>query len=197
MNCDILSALPSKIWEPRNGANWNLIQREFWKVVTYLGRFGPAAQTVKSCTWSHPRKRSPSLVSMNRLTPFLASTPIYLCWCISRISCPLSEWADWIDVFPLHEPFHTHYPCFSHDPEHSLPPLNGSVVCSKDILTETCCFCGAQLEFRLFYTEKEVVFEFPAVPHVLPDTFPWGRIQFGVKVESSATGQSCSSHLCW
>lgn len=29
----------------------------------------------------------------------------HLCWRISRISCSLSEWADWIDVFSRHDPF--------------------------------------------------------------------------------------------
>lgn len=59
-----------------------------------------------SCTQSDPRKRSETLVSMNRLTP-PPPPPTYLWWCISGISCSLSEWADWIGVFPLHDPFHT------------------------------------------------------------------------------------------
>ena len=67
-----------------------------------------------SCTnsvWSarsDPRKRSETLVSMNPLPPTTTSTATtYLWWCISGISCSLSEWADWIDVFSLHDPFHT------------------------------------------------------------------------------------------
>lgn len=48
------------------------------------------------CTWSDPRKRSETLVSMNRLThPALT----YLWWCISGISCSQSECTNWIDVF--------------------------------------------------------------------------------------------------
>lgn len=54
------------------------------------------------CTWSDHRKRNETLVSMNRLTPsLLPATPLttHLWWCIRGISCSLSEWADWIDVF--------------------------------------------------------------------------------------------------
>lgn len=187
--------MPSKIWERRNGADWNLIQREFWTVVTYLGRFGPTAQTERSCTWSH------SSLFMETFSGFHEQTDPLPCihppstsvgvlvglavLCLSGLiglTCSLYM-----------SPSTRITRVFLMTPELSLPPVNGSVVCSKDILSETCCFCGAQSEFRLFYTEKEVVFEFPAVPPVLPDTFPWGRTQFGVKVESSATGQSCIS----
>lgn len=62
--------------------------------------------------WSDPRKRSETLVSMNGTTcPPLPSPPplfslTYLWWCISGISCSLSEWSDWIDMFSLHNPFH-------------------------------------------------------------------------------------------
>lgn len=58
------------------------------------------------CTHSDPRKRSETLVSMNRLTP-LHPHLTYLWWCISGISCSLSEWVDWIDMFSVHDPFHT------------------------------------------------------------------------------------------
>lgn len=59
---------------------------------------------------SDPMKRSETLVSMNPPSPPTTTTTTataYLWWCISGISCSLSEWADWIDVFSLHDPFHT------------------------------------------------------------------------------------------
>lgn len=43
--------------------------------------------------------KSENLVPMNRLPP------PHPWWCISGISCSLSEGADWIDVFSLHDPF--------------------------------------------------------------------------------------------
>lgn len=92
------------------------------------------------CTWSDPRKRSETLVSMNRLNPppfFFSTPPTYLWCCISGISCSLSEWADWIDMFSLHDPFHTNtHLCSQTALRGPFSPL--VAYFALNVFTETC-----------------------------------------------------------
>lgn len=61
-------------------------------------------QCVVHTVWSQEKKWDPGFHEQIDPPP---PPPTYLWWCISGISCSLSEWADWIGVFPLHDPFHT------------------------------------------------------------------------------------------
>lgn len=98
----------------------NSMREEFiraWAYVTILMfqtyQFG-GTDSVCVCTESDPRKKKwdPGFHEHIDPPPLPSSLPLsllltHLWQCNSRISCSLSKWADWIDVFPLHDPFHT------------------------------------------------------------------------------------------
>lgn len=71
-----------------------------------------STNSVSCIEWSDPRKKKwdPGFhehIDPLPLPPPASLLPTHLWQCNSRISCSLSKWADWMDVFPLHDPFHT------------------------------------------------------------------------------------------
>lgn len=92
------------------------------------------------CTRSDPRKRSETLVSTNRLTLLHPHLP-YLWWCISRINCSLSEWADWIDMFCVNDPFYT----------------GGTNLCSHATLVNHFFLLWMHLQAAVFFREGQPI----------------------------------------
>lgn len=166
------------------------------------------------CTWSDPRKRSETLVSMNRLTPafpspLLPSTHItYLWWCISGISCSLSEWADWIDVVSLHDPFPLKRERASALKQlWELLLLSRSTFCSKCVYRLEICSWGQPIgallgtapspsSGALYYQNKKGVWVSCSLLNI-DRWLPWRWTKRDMRAVIALTGRAFGSHQWW
>lgn len=169
-------------------------------------------QHVVHMVWS--RKRSETLVSMNRLTPafpspLLPSTHItYLWWCISGISCSLSEWADWIDVVSLHDPFPLKRERASALKQlWELLLLSRSTFCSKCVYRLEICSWGQPIgallgtapspsSGALYYQNKKGVWVSCSVLNI-DRWLPWRWTKRDMRAVISLTGRAFGSHQWW